>query len=215
MKQYPGSNWGLATGHDSGVFVLDVDGEEGAAAIGELIRLHGGDFLMNTLTVRTARGKHLYFLWPAGKPIRNSASKLARGLDVRGKGGYVVVPPSVHECGHQYLWVDEHTPIADAPAWLRERLTTSPSPSSSRAEHRDGIPEGQRNQTLTSLAGAMRRRGATAHAIEAALLAENANRCVPPLREEEVKRISQSISQCEPAASVALCVYGRRAVRKG
>ncbi len=206
-KLYPGCNWGLVTGHASGVFVLDIDGEEGAAAINELSRSHGGDWT-NTLTAKTGRGEHLYFLWPAGAPIRNSASKLALGLDVRGEGGYVVVPPSIHECGQLYIWVDEHTPIADAPTWLREKLTSSPSPSSSEAEHRDGIPEGQRNQTLTSLAGSMRRRGMTEYEIELALLAVNTNRCVPTLPEEEVRRIARSVSHYEPAVSPTLCVYG-------
>lgn len=61
------------------------------------------------------------------------------------------------------------------------------------------IIEGGRNATLTSLAGSMRRRGASADAILAALLQENAEKCDPPLSEREVKQIVTSISKYEPA----------------
>lgn len=92
QSQYPGCNWGLACGSDSGVFVLDVDGDEGAAAIRELCSTYGDEW-MDTLTAITARGLHLYYQCPEGAHIRNSTAKLARGLNVRGEGGYVVVPP--------------------------------------------------------------------------------------------------------------------------
>jgi len=62
----------------------------------------------------------------------------------------------------------------------------------------DVIPEKHRNTTLTSLAGTMRRRGASRSAIEAALLAENQARCDPPLDEQEVRRISSSIAGYSP-----------------
>ena len=201
MKQYSGCNWGLATGHDSGVFVLDVDGEEGAAAMGELIRLHGDDWT-NTLTTKTSRGKHLYFLCPADAPIRNSASKLALGLDIRADGGYVIVPPSVHPSGAIYLWTGkgEDDQIMPAPAWLLEVLTApAPRMSPTRAVAGDIIPEGQRNATLAKLAGVMRRQGMTPQAIEAALLAENASRCSPPLSETEVRKTASSVSRYAPA----------------
>jgi hypothetical protein len=199
FHQCPGCNWGLATGPESRVFVVDVDGEDGATAILELSRQHDNRWI-ETLSVKTARGRHLYFQYPEGVAIRNSASKLARGLDVRGEGGYVIVPPSMHENGHGYEWLRDGTAIAPAPVWLVEMLTApaqrnSPTP----AVGCDIIPEGQRNVTLTSLAGAMRRPGMTPGAIEAALLAENANRCRPPLPDAEVLNIVRSVSRYEPA----------------
>ena len=60
------------------------------------------------------------------------------------------------------------------------------------------IPEGARNNTLTSLAGRMRRQGMTHQAIEAALLHENAQRCAPALSEHEVRSIAASIAQYPP-----------------
>jgi hypothetical protein len=125
-QQYPGANWGVACGPGSGLWVLDVDGDSGAAALRELCREHGDDWLQ-TLTVMTAAGCHLYFRYPQGTVIRNSAGKLAPGLDVRGEGGYVLVPPSVHPSGKVYEWLDPNLPIADAPSWLLRMVAAPPS----------------------------------------------------------------------------------------
>ena len=201
MQVYPGCNWGVAFGVDCRVFVLDIDGAAGEAAIRELCERHGYDWL-KTLRVKTSRGAHLYFFYPEGATIRNSAGKLARGLDIRGTGGYAVVPPSIHRSGHRYEWEAEDVAIAPAPSWLLELVrarvpTNTPSPSTVGG---DLIAEGQRNATLVSEAGAMRRRGMTPQAIQAALLAENAGRCRPPLPESEVLQIARSISRYAPAS---------------
>jgi hypothetical protein len=63
------------------------------------------------------------------------------------------------------------------------------------------ILEGQRNATLTSLAGAMRHKGFGEAAIHAALLAENAERCHPPLPEAEIARIVRSVGRYAPAVA--------------
>jgi hypothetical protein len=65
------------------------------------------------------------------------------------------------------------------------------------------IPEGQRNDTLMSLAGTMRRRGMGAEEIEAALLVTNNKRCDPPLATDEVKKIASSVCRYKPARGAA------------
>ena len=77
------------------MWVLDVDDDDGEAAILTLCRDHGEAWTL-TLTAITARGRHFYYSYPQDRSIRSSASKLARKLDTRGDGGYVIVPPSVH-----------------------------------------------------------------------------------------------------------------------
>src|SRR5664280_923754 len=124
MQEYPGCNWGVACGPLSGVFVLDVDGDEGQAAIRSLSERHGYDW-METLRVKTARGMHLYFCYPEGTAIRNSTSKLAPGLDIRATGGYAVVPPSIHPSGHRYLWEGEDVRIVP---WRRPSIEPSGCP---------------------------------------------------------------------------------------
>ncbi len=67
----------------------------------------------------------------------------------------------------------------------------------------DEIAAGDRNKELTSLAGSMRRRGVSQAAIEAALLTENAERCKPPLPDDEVQGIAHSVARYPPAKAEA------------
>jgi len=123
--EYPQCNWGMATGEPSGVFVVDVDGEAGRASLADLERQ--GLTLPATLTVTTGRadgGTHFYFRMPSGVDVHNDQSgKIGPHIDVRGTGGFVVCPPSVHASGKVYRFVDSSAAIADAPGWLIERLT--------------------------------------------------------------------------------------------
>ncbi|HEY4934778.1 MAG TPA: bifunctional DNA primase/polymerase [Terriglobales bacterium] len=192
-KKHPNCNWAVACGLASGLWVLDVDGSEGASAIDALCQQHGGDWL-NTLTAVTARGKHLYFAYPTGNTIRNSAGKLGLGLDVRGDGGYVLVPPSVHPSGQTYRWIDSDVPVAAAPSWLCELAASAKQLPVPRAEI-GVLLEGQRNDGLTRLAGARRRKGATQREIETELQAANMRRCKPLLPVDEVLKIASSIAR--------------------
>ena len=134
-----------------------------------------------------------------GKPVRN-AVRIRDALDIRGDGGYIVVPPSTHPSGHRYRWDYEHEmgwglPLAPLPDGVLKVLTSSdgngrgPAPSIPEI-----IAEGARNATLASLAGSMRRRGATATEILAALRVANDERCQPPLEDRELEQIADSIS---------------------
>jgi P4 family phage/plasmid primase-like protien len=109
----PAAGIGIATG--APVIVLDVDihGKPGAESLAALIAEHGP--LPQTLTARTASGG-LHYYFASSEPIRNSAGKVGKALDVRGAGGYVVAPPTVVD-GRPYSWADL-SPIATAPAWL-------------------------------------------------------------------------------------------------
>lgn len=118
-KGWPSANVGVPTGKKSGVVVLDVDVDDGGLeSLAKLER--AGAPTPKTARARTGGGGiHVFFRYPRGTEIRNSAGLLGAGLDVRGEGGYVVVPPS--RTLDPYVWVDS-SPLAEA-SWLIERLT--------------------------------------------------------------------------------------------
>jgi hypothetical protein len=102
----------------------------------------------------------------------------------------------MHRSGRRYAWVrsPEEAAQAPAPAWITA-MTSDPRTSRSPVPDGAPIPTGQRNATLTSYAGSMRRRGMSEAAIMAALGEENAARCDPPLSDGEVRRIAASIAR--------------------
>jgi putative DNA primase/helicase len=202
QHRYPACNWGLATGAASGLVVIDVDGAEGRASLADLERQ--GFTLPATITVTTGRsdgGEHRYYRLPSGVDIRNDQSgKIGAHVDVRGTGGFVVCPPSIHASGRQYHFIDPSAPVADLPGWVIERLTVRPPIATATAQaSSQAVGKGGRTNMLVSLAGTMQRRGMSLEAIEAALLAENTARCAPPLPEAKVRTIAADIAKRYPA----------------
>ena len=118
-QSYP-YNVGVLTGLVSGVFILDIDGSNGAFSLADLEREFGP--LPRTLISFTSSGCHLWF--KCDRPIKSSVGKIATGIDIRGDGALVAAPPSIHETGAVYRWSD--APIADAPAWLIELTRKKP-----------------------------------------------------------------------------------------
>jgi len=125
---------GICTGRAGArqVFVLDIDEHDpqqsGSDTLADLEAEHGK--LPDTVTVLTPTGgRHLYFTTPIA--IRNDAGKrLGPGLDIRGDGGQVLAPPTIHPTGKPYAFEEGYsiTDIlpADAPDWLIKRLTAEP-----------------------------------------------------------------------------------------
>lgn len=189
-------NWGLATGTASGLVVIDVDGAEGRSSLADLERQ--GLTLPATLTVTTGRtdgGEHRYYRLPAGVDIRNDqSSKIGAHVDVRGTGGFVVYPPSIHASGRQYRFIDPSVPVADLPGWVIERLTVRQAMHTETAQASpESVTKGGRTNRLVSLAGTLHKRDMSVEAIEAALLAENAAKCSPPLQDAKVRAIARDI----------------------
>jgi len=98
--RWPGANIGIPTGRENGIVVIDVDaakdGEEGL----ELLIDQYGELPKTWEQLTGGGGRHLVFACP-DKEIRNSASSLAPGVDVRGDGGYIVAAPSSHVSGRE------------------------------------------------------------------------------------------------------------------
>jgi hypothetical protein len=148
LKQYwgrwPDSNIGVVTGAASGIFVIEIDTKaggheaDGEKALRELEAKYGP--LPATLTAISPSGsKHYYFKHP-GYKISNSVSKLGPGIDVRGDGGMVIVPPSRTKTG-QYGWLN-HCEVAEAPEWLLQLLKAKSSePPDLSEDHRPDLED--------------------------------------------------------------------------
>jgi hypothetical protein len=200
--RWPDANLGLATGR--GLVVIDIDA--GAVWPDDAER-QSIKQLQPPLAKTPRRGWHIFFRVPSGHSWRNSASRLAAHVDVRAEGGYVLVAPSRTEHG-EYKWLRPLKPVSELPeppTWLIAELDrlSRPGEVGNRDMLRAGntsqvLYEGQRNCGLASIAGALRRRGLTQTEIEAALLAANRERCIPPLAEAEVLRIARSIARYPP-----------------
>ena len=100
---------GVPTGRASGRVVIDVDPRHN----GDAWLRENQNRLPSTLTHRTpGGGEHLAFRDPPDVEIRNSQGRIAPGVDVRGTGGYVIVPPS------EGYTIKHNGALADMPQWL-------------------------------------------------------------------------------------------------
>lgn len=149
-KKFSDCNIGIPTGHINNIFVVDIDGEQGFESLNRLEVIYGK---LDAPTVKTGKGKHLYFKMPENVELKCSTSKIADHIDIRANGGYVVAPPSIHENGHRYTWENFalNQDFPQAPSWLISLITNAekqPLPVSGVLEEISNAPQGQRNDTL-------------------------------------------------------------------
>ncbi len=201
---FPRANVGIATGEISGVVVLDVDPRHGGVeSLARLEQEHGK--LVETYRVRTGGGgDHHYFRY--SDELVATLKKLAgrkkeSGLDVQTNGQYVVAPGSNHVSGGRYE-VESHPGAAFEPQAF-QAPGREPAAAEAPADGDEPITEGRRNETLTSIAGSMRRRGLDQEDIRTALLAHNRKRCEPPLPAREVSAIAASVARYPSADETA------------
>ena len=195
-------NFGVTT---ATLVVLDVDGTVGRASLSRFEKQHGT--LPKTWRVSTGSGgRHIYFSAPPKADIRNSAGKLAKGLDVRANGGYVVVPGSRHYTGHRYAWFRDWHPsehdMAPCPAWLLQSLAepkhNGPRPVEEyRALAASRLCEGERNAGLVRIAGHLLANCVDPGVAHELLQGWNRGQCTPPLPAAEVERTVASIALAE------------------
>ena len=189
--KWPSANIGISTGH-SKLVVVDVDPRHGGHSSWK--KLKEKFQLPQTLSVITGgKGLHAYFQAPT-TAIKNRTNLLP-GIDIRGVGGYVVAPPSVHASGNTYKWDPKSPKI---PAKMPDSFIAFLTETKRLQNHQDEltcIPKGSRNQTLTSVAGLLRKQGFDQIGILSALEALNAKLCATPLSIAEIEKISKSISK--------------------
>jgi hypothetical protein len=196
----PQYNIAIATGKVSGIFVVDIDGPTAEAELNRLEAEHGK--LPVTVEVITGRGRHLYFTMP-NDPAGCSVGKIGKGIDVRANGGYVMVPPSIHESGRRYGWSRTGAKdFAHPPDWLSAKIVDpvvngriAPTPPGEfRILFSQGVDEGQRDASAARLTGYLLRHRIDPYAVLEIVRLWNAARCRPPLPELDIDRIVNSIA---------------------
>ena len=197
-KRWPDASIGIATGSVSGLIVIDEDLDEdkglnGYEAVTDWERING--HLPATVQCITGRGGyHLYYQYN-GTDIKNRAGILD-GVDVRGEGGYVIAPPSMHPNGTEYQWEDapDEVDLAPIDATVRRFLFGESEKPKTAADFKlpDRIKSGERNDTLFRLACSMQSQGLPDAAIMAALEQTNQTACDEPVSDAELTTIVES-----------------------
>lgn len=189
---------GVATG--AGLVVIDVDARHTGDETWS--RLLEGRAKVDTVTSLTGGGLHVW--WSAARRIPSSVGRLGPGVDVRGEGGYVVAPPTLHASGRRYRWEASSDPtdgarLAALPEWLAEAACSSARGEVERtAALRAGLAPGsvgagERNDTMARVACSMRSRGLGPEELAEALAAVNATACVEPLPARELSAIVRGV----------------------
>lgn len=155
FRRWPSANVGIVTGPKSDFFVIECDTPEGhdvdgIASLEALITAHG--VLPETLMAASPSGSiHRYFNYPANATIKNSASEIGAGVDVRGDGGMVIAPPSVKHGKGTYKWLNDN-PIADAPDWLIALCEEKPKQQQSPRTDGGNYPPDELAEIVAALA---------------------------------------------------------------
>jgi hypothetical protein len=221
VKRYRDCNWGIVTGDVSNDVVIDIDGPEGRSSIADLEHKFGS--LPRTLSVRTGRadgGQQLHFLNPQNREIHSSTKAIGEGVDVKGWHSLALIPDSIHpKTGRRYEW-ENHFDRVELPepwaeliesTWLRkhpkkhetvskENVSASAVAIVPELTHHDArhlgfrtLLPGYRTNGLLRSAGKLQRKGVPLDHITDLLLAENIQRCHPPLPVEKVLTLARDV----------------------
>ena len=209
-RRYPNLNIGIVCGTPSrGLLVLDLDehaeGASGYESLREWERENGD--LPATCTACTGGGGY-HMLYRASGTVHPSACP-ELGIDVRGEGSYIVAPPSVHSSGRRYEWETPPWEMEPAEADARVMALVShvrPAKETAAGEYApmacpEAVGEGGRNDTLYRLGCSLRAKGVDEVMISSSLRGVNLASCKPPLPDDEVERIVQSVLSLAPGRS--------------
>ena len=205
----PFANVGIRTGKVSGIVVLDIDPRNGGSDSFQKLQDQIGKFPETVTATTGGGGQHLLFLYPGTSIPCKPLGKDWPGLDIKGDGGYIVAPPSIHPSGKTYQWLlyypnQNSTPnLAPLPPSFLELINNLEISASRKANHqwremfKQGVKVGARNMTIASLVGHL-----LVHRIDPIITAElmlawNKVHNYPPLTKEEVLSTVDSIAKKE------------------
>lgn len=123
-SMWPDANIGIRTGAESDITVLDVDPRNGGNKSLAAMELENGKLPETLMSSTGGDGRHFLFIRPEAKLNKEAGE----GLDIKGDGGYIVAPPSLHASGKRYEWANG-AEIAPMPEWLLEKATVQKKPN--------------------------------------------------------------------------------------
>lgn len=200
-QQNPSYNIGIAAGAASGLIVFDIDPRNGGEESWRNWIAENGTPEDGAMQLTAGGGQH--YLAEYDPEIRSC--KLADGVDLLSDGRYFVASPSQID-GRTYEWeassdpFDDAAPIQIPTAW-KAAYTARRKPVA--PQEAGALIQGNRNNGLTALAGAMRHYGMTEAEILAALSIANETRCDIPLPSSEIAQIARSVARYAPEVDVA------------
>jgi hypothetical protein len=186
----PDCNWGMRL---DDIVVADCDSQDASSWWADNCPVR------TTVVSRGRPGRCAYwYARPVDTKLRTF--RLHPDLEIRtGPGAQQVIPPSVHPCGRNYEWTMQaltdpaYLPLAPE-EWLLEQVPIDDIWAEGGGDGWNYIPEGHRDNALTSLAGQLRRHGASQHTIAGVLETLNALICRPSLPDEDLARIARSVA---------------------
>jgi hypothetical protein len=201
----PDFNIGIAAGEGSGIAVFDIDPRNGGdESWDEWVKTNGNppDCAMQ---LTAGGGQHYIAHW--NESLRSC--KLADGIDLLSTGRYFVAYPSSIE-GRVYEWEGSSDPFDGVGPFeipIRWKIAIDAKKRTQREAKgisSGGLIQGNRNDGLTSLAGAMRHFGMAEPEILAAISIANETRCEIPLPSSEIRQIVHSVCRYEPDTDIAV-----------
>jgi predicted P-loop ATPase len=198
----PDAGIGLATGHVSGVFVLDIDKKHDVN--GWLTMKHDDNFDLDEIVMGVGQttpsgGSQFFFKMPK-EDLGISAGKLGVGIDTRGNGGYTVLPPTYvkkyerYEYQGLYEWLEDQGPDEEEMKEFPPILTNILAKKEKKdpISLPDVIDNTKRNDTLFRYCAKLNHSGMSEPEIREAIRVVNKTRCVPPLEDDELEALVQS-----------------------
>ncbi len=207
FQRHPEGNLGGRTGGN--IFVLDLDQRLGLPSVEYTLHDIEEEFgkLPDTPYVMTGGGGLHFFFSNPDNLVLPGKPGFRPGVDFKGDGGYVVLPPSIHPSGKSYEWdASFHirdVPLAPIPRWLAQlaQKDRESAPATSNTEWKQllqsGVGNGCRNVSLTKIAGHLFRRSVDDSLIAEILASLNKTIVSPPLCRSEVMSIFKSIQRKE------------------
>ena len=215
----PALNMGLVLGESEhwNLVGVDIDGELGEKALAELEARYGD---LDTWEFTTGGGRRLLFQLPAGMKTQKHKVCWKEGheeLAFLATGQQTVVPPSMHHKGVAYSWKKGKSPfetdIAMAPTWMQELVMVEKrsyepedlpsfygeqSKPVTSMEYSANTFEGSRSDYMARFVGTLcAKRELPKETIMMTAMQQNQLHCKPPLEDEEIKAMVESIWRSE------------------